>query len=229
MSTGPATNHVLLEAKEISRRRADDHGWLLDHVSLAVPAGARLAVAGPSGAGKTLFLRAMAMLDPLDGGGVYWRGQTMHRDGIPRFRQAVSYLHQRPALLEGTVEAALRRPFALKIHSRQQFDRQRAIDLLAQLGRDGPFLDKSTADLSGGEMQITALVRALLLDPTVLLLDEPTAALDPQATTAVEELLDRWLSDRATERAMVWVSHDAEQARRVSQRTITMEAGKVSG
>jgi len=220
-------NSILLEAQNISRRRPEGEGWLLTGVSLAIPAGGRLSVAGPSGAGKTLLLRALALLDPLDEGQVCWKGQTVHRDVIPRFRSTVMYLHQRAALLDETVEAALQRPFTLGVQRRKRFDRPRIVDLLGQLGRERSFLTKRAGELSGGEIQITALLRALQLDPSVLLLDEPTAALDPESTRAVEELLGRWVAAPGSGRAMVWVSHDAQQAGRVAEHTILMEGGGI--
>ena len=137
-----------------------------------------MAVCGPSGAGKTLLLRALALLDPLDSGEILWTGRPVARDQVPRFRREAIYLHQRSAVLEDNVEAALRQPFSLRVYRQRQFDRDRAVSFLEQLGRDEAFLAKRVRDLSGGEMQITALVRALQLDPTVLLLDEPTSALD---------------------------------------------------
>jgi putative ABC transport system ATP-binding protein len=218
---------VLLEAGNLTRTHPNGEGRLLDSVSLKISAGDRLAMVGPSGAGKTLLLRALAVLDRVDCGDVIWQGRVVRRDRIPSFRTQAMYLHQRPALLEDTVEAALQRPFALRARCRQRYDRQRAIDLLARLGRDHSFLEKHVGDLSGGEIQITALVRALQLDPSVLLLDEPTAALDPQATSAVESLLVRWIAEAPTARAFLWVSHHADQARRVAERLIVMDAGRI--
>ena len=95
------------------------------------------------------------------------------------------------------------------------------------MGRDAAFLEKKVADLSGGEIQIAALVRALQLDPAILLLDEPTAALDGPTATAVEQLIDRWLAQSA-ERAMIWVSHNEAQAQRVGRTAIRMEAGRLT-
>jgi putative ABC transport system ATP-binding protein len=138
----------------------------------------------------------------------------------------VIYLHQRPALLSGPVEENLRRPYALKIHRRARLDRRRALDALASVGRDESFLLRPQRDLSGGERQIVALLRAMQLDPAVLLLDEPTAALDAAAARAVEAAVGRWL-DADARRAAVWVSHNLQQVERVAQRVLTIRDGQL--
>ena len=186
---------MLLEADHIGRRHPEGPAWLLDDVSLEIEPGARLSLAGPSGGGKTLLLRALARLDRLDRGEVRYHGRGVHHDAVPQFRASVIYLHQRATLIEETVEAALRRPFALTVHRQRKFDRRQAIELLSALGREAAFLQKKVAELSGGEIQIAALVRALQLDPQILLLDEPTSALDGATATAVEQLIDQWLSE----------------------------------
>jgi putative ABC transport system ATP-binding protein len=101
------------------------------------------------------------------------------------------------------------------------------VDLLHELGREPAFLAKSSRDLSGGEAQLVALVRAIQLEPVVLLLDEPTAALDPGTAAAVEGLLDRWLAARDNERALVLVSHDRNQTVRVTRRRLSLRAGHI--
>jgi len=222
-------NPPLLEARHIARRDPDSQQWLLDDVSLEIAPGERLAVVGPSGSGKTLLLRALALLDPFDRGEVRWRDRPVRRDEIPAFRRQALYLHQRPALLEETVEAALRRPFSLRSHRAGQFDRDRVLHWLGQLERDGSFLDKRARDLSGGEIQITSLLRAIQLDPALLLLDEPTAALDARTTSNTEQLVERWVEESPGARAFVWVSHDADQARRVARRTLRVDGGRVVG
>jgi putative ABC transport system ATP-binding protein len=186
-----------------------------------------LGIVGPSGAGKTVLMRAIALLDPLDAGSIRWQGRAVRGDAVPSYRKQVVYLHQRSALWDGSVEDNLRFPYSLKAHAGESFDRGRVEDLLNDLGRGPAFLAKSSRDLSGGEAQIVALVRALQLDPVVLLLDEPTASLDPETALAVEGLLDRWLTARADQRALVWIGHDATQTRRVTGRRLTLRSGQI--
>ena len=217
----------LLEAQHLGRRHPDGSRWLLDDVSLKILPTDRLGLVGPSGAGKTLLLRALSLLDPLDRGEIHWQGRRIQRDRVPGFRAQAIYLHQRPALAGDTVEAAIRQPFSLATHRRQHFQRDPLVARLKALGRDASFLEKRIGDLSGGEGQITALLRALQLNPLLLLLDEPTAALDLDATRAVETLVDTWLAESDGSRALVWVSHDQSQVLRVARRVITITAGRL--
>lgn len=219
----------LLDAVDLGRRhpkRAD--AWLVRAASLSLLPGDRLAISGPSGAGKTLLLRALAKIDPSDEGSVLWQGAAVPHEAVPAFRAQVIYLHQRAALLEDSVEAALRRPLALKTHRHRAFDREQIIVWLTALGRGEDFLDKRVDHLSGGETQLVALLRAMQLEPAVLLLDEPTAALDPTTEAAVERLLVGWVNEAADRRGLVWVSHDTQQAQRVANRHLRMEAGRIA-
>lgn len=218
----------MLEARGIGRLRPGGEGWLLHDVSLALAPGERAALIGPSGAGKTLLMRALALLDPLDRGAVWWRGRDVASHDVPAFRARVIYLQQRPALFEGSVEDNLRAPFALKTHRSASFDRERVRATFEALGRDDGFLAKLHRDLSGGEAQLTALVRALQLDPSVLLLDEPTAALDRETARRVEDLLAQWAGAGDGRRSLLWISHDPEQAARVADRRLVMERGRLT-
>jgi putative ABC transport system ATP-binding protein len=217
---------LLLEARGIGRRAPDGSRWLLRDVSLGVSAGEDVAVVGPTGSGKTLLLRSLALLDPVDEGQILWQGQPVSAGDVPSFRSRVIYLHQRVALLPGSVEQNLRYPFTLKAHRGRAFDRASAVELLAAIGRDAGFLSRSDRDLSGGERQIVALLRALQLDPAVLLLDEPTSALDAETTRTVETLVQRWRA-AAAERTTMWVTHNEDQVRRIAQRTWSMHDGKL--
>lgn len=218
----------LLEIRGLCRSGKDGNDRLLDDVSLEIRESERVAIAGPSGAGKTVLLRSMVLLDPIDRGEIRWRGFRLLHSQVPQFRREAMYLHQRPSLGEETVEAAMRQPFSFEVYRGRRFDRGRILAWLAQLGRDEKFMEKESRDLSGGETQIAALVRALQLDPTLLLLDEPTAALDGATAATVEDLLNGWVSE-SPGRAMVWVGHDATQARRMTDRSVVLRDGRVVG
>jgi putative ABC transport system ATP-binding protein len=224
LSTSPA--QPLLDARGLGRRNPGGGEWLLRDISLTICPGDRLAIMGPSAAGKTLLLRALALLDGLDAGEILWLGKSVAAWDVPAFRRQAIYLHQRPVLFEGTVENNLRQPFDLRIHAGRHFDRDWIIDRLRSVGRDADFLEQFTRDLSGGEAQTVALLRALQLTPRILLLDEPTAALDPETAQAAEQLLAAWQAEDAA-RATLWVSHNADQARRVAERTLRLAAGRL--
>jgi putative ABC transport system ATP-binding protein len=222
------TNTALLDAQKLGRRHPDGRQWLLEEVSLTVHAGERIALVGPSGSGKTLTLRALVLLDPLDCGEIRWQGRLVRRERIPAFRAGAIYLHQRPAFSRDTVETVLERPFALGVHRGRRFDRERVVEHLKQLGRDASFLEKPVRDLSGGERQITALLRAVQLDPAMLLLDEPTAALDTHTAAATEELIAGWVDEAPDRRAFIWVGHDQAQARRMARRSLAINGGRLT-
>ncbi|MCG5073781.1 ABC transporter ATP-binding protein [Paraburkholderia tagetis] len=215
----------LVEAKRITRRDAQRGQVLLHPTDFALHAGERVVLTGPSGSGKSVFLRALALLDPLDGGVLHWHGQPIAHARVPRYRRHIAYVRQRPALIDGTVEDNLRYPFSLAVYRGATFDVARVRALFDAAGRGSGFLARESAELSGGEAQIVALVRVLQLDPEALLLDEPTASLDPESARAVETLIAQWFERERAARATVWVSHDPAQAQRVGERHITMRAG----
>jgi putative ABC transport system ATP-binding protein len=174
-----------------------------------------------------LLLRAIALLDPLDDGVIQWKGRIPAGSAVPIYRREVVYLHQRPALFEGSIEANLRFPFALKANRGVSFDRNRILDLLGSVGRTASFLGKSSRDLSGGETQIVALLRALQLNPSILLLDEPTASLDEATAEAIEYLIHQWLTEAPAQRASLWVTHNSNQTSRVADKWLRMNRGRL--
>lgn len=182
---------------------------------------------GPSGAGKTQLLRALALLDPLERGEVLWHGASIADADVPTYRSRVIYHQQTPALVEGSVEENLRLPFALAVHAERRFDAPRAADLFERLGRKALLSESTTDDLSGGERQMVSLVRLLLLDPEIVLLDEPTASLDAAAQDRALELLLDWVASPVASRGLVWVTHDRSLARRVGSRAVELAGGRL--
>ena len=145
---------------------------------------------------------------------------------MPEYRRRVAYLHQRPVLFDGSVEDNLRRVFRLRAHRSRRFDRERVLGWLDRLGRDADFLARPASTLSGGEQQLAALLRTLQLGPQVVLLDEATASLDPQAVAAVESLIAAWKAEDSG-RATIWTSHDPAQIGRLADRIVALRAGRV--
>jgi putative ABC transport system ATP-binding protein len=222
-----ALTHPLLAASQLGRRRPESPDWLFRHIQLEIEPGDRLALVGPTGCGKSLILRALALLDSVDEGEIAWRGKSISDRDVPEYRARALYLQQRSPVLEGTVIDNLKVPFELHLRRESPSPENQLAQLLDHLGRDERFLATRTMNLSGGERQIVALLRALLVSPMVLLLDEPSAALDPHTTSTLEQLVDSWQRQVPAERAFVWVTHDPEQAKRVAHRVIRLDAGRI--
>lgn len=197
--------------------------WLWRGVSFELESQMRLGLVGPSGSGKTLLLRSLVQLDRVEEGRLSFEGKPLSAWSLPLYRTRVIYLPQRPVLFEGTVEENLQMLFQLAVHRERRYERQRILDDLERLNRDAGFLAQAAPRLSGGEAQILGLLRALQLEPQVLLLDEPTASLDPDSTALVEALLGDWLR-QVPNRACIWTSHDAQQIERVTDQRLDLTA-----
>lgn len=178
-----------------------------------VHAGECIAIQGPSGAGKSVLLRMLADLDPHDGDALL-DGRPASSMSAPDWRAAVVYQAAEPAWWEDTAGAHL-----------TDADPAFMDRTLAALGLSPALLDTEIGRLSTGERQRLALVRSLARRPRVLLLDEPTAALDPDAVARVEALLRDRLADGM---AVLIITHATEQARRLAQRIFRLEQGKLA-
>ncbi len=222
MSTDPG----LVEFVDL-RRVAEDGTRLLDGVALTIEAGSWTAILGPPGSGKTVLLRAMAALDPLQGGEIRLHGRALMPNRVPAYRRQVAYLHQRSVLLEGSVRGNLELPFHLRSADGRSFDDTWVVERLERVGRNRSFLERTVADLSGGESQIVALLRVLQLQPQVVLLDEPSASLDEATASALESLVIEW-RDAQPDRALVLVTHNRGQANRLTQTQLHLHSGRLS-
>jgi ABC-type iron transport system FetAB ATPase subunit len=179
--------------------------------ALEIAAGECLALRGPSGAGKSLLLRMIADLDP-NHGSVSLFGRPREHMQAPEWRRNVVYQAAEPAWWEATAGLHFRPEQMALVHS-----------LLPRLALPAAALDTDISRLSTGERQRMALIRSLAYSPRVLLLDEPTAALDQAATLLVEDLLRERLQARL---AVILVTHSAEQAARLGHRQMSIEKGQ---
>jgi len=187
---------------------------LLGPVTLALRAGERLVLMGPNGAGKSSALRLLHGLSTPSAGAVHWAAGATPAD------QAMVF--QRPVLLRRSAAANI--DYALAARGlRGAEKRRRRADALARAGLSDR-ADAPARALSGGEQQRLAVARALAVRPKLLLLDEPTASLDPPATAAVERLIGLAVADGAT---VLLVTHDAGQARRCADRVVFMTSGRI--
>lgn len=182
---------------------------LVGPVSLSLDSGDCATLHGPSGSGKTRLLRAIADLDP-HRGEMRLDGEPAARIPPPLWRRKVQLLPADPRWWAPRVGTHFSR-----------FDPEAA----AALGFAGDVGDWHVERLSSGERQRLALLRALDREPRVLLLDEPTANLDPESIARVEALIGRYRE--ATGAAILWVTHDAAQRRRVSRRWYRLAGGRL--
>jgi len=196
---------LLFEFKDITYSLGNEQGRNIA-VSGAVKSGEVLIVRGPSGAGKSTLLRILSRLQNGTGGKAFLQGKSWLKIPSTTWRANVHYLAQKPALFDGTVADNLVKPFETRVGSQKKLDINRAQELMEQLLLSPDLWDQDARTVSGGEASRLVFIRALLINPVVLLLDEPTAALDEPARQALYRVLSGWLKD--SERAALLISHE---------------------
>ncbi len=197
----------------------------VDGINLAVDAGRTTVLIGPSGCGKSTLLRLMVGLISPDGGEVVFEGQPIDESNILGLRQRMGYVIQDGGLfphLTGRSNVAI-----MAHHLRWNEARiERRLADLSELTRfpiEG--LDRFPAQLSGGQRQRVSLMRALMLDPDVLLLDEPLGALDPMIRADLQsDLRDIF---RSLDKTVVLVTHDLSEASYLGDRVVLLREGRI--
>jgi ABC-type methionine transport system ATPase subunit len=197
---------------------------LLDRVDLEVARGGLLHVVGPSGAGKSTLVRLINRMDEATDGSIDVLGRPISSWPVRELRRRVAMAFQESSLLGISVRQNLRLRFDLCGAPPPDLD-QRMAGVLDLVGLGEEVLDRDASRLSVGQKQRVALGRALIGEPDVLLLDEPTSSLDPRLA---EQLLDRLTSIRRTrELTMVMVTHRFEEARRMGGDLAVMIDGRI--
>lgn len=179
---------------------------------------------GASGCGKSVLLRLLAGLSSMTTGNIWLKERSIHDVSAMDWRAQVALLAQHPQLLEGRVLDNLQMPYRLQSHQHSHFDIDWHIEQLAYLERGADFLQQNTSYLSGGERQLVNTLRLLQLNPQVLLLDEPTAALDPDTSSKLVHMLINWLHAKP-ERTLLWVTHDTQDIMPLANKHWHMQAG----
>ncbi len=212
---------VLYELHEV---RQEYNGRFVLHLPhLTIQRGEILAVVGPSGAGKSTLLRLLNFLEAPSSGRIHFH-DTPFSASQPMplaLRRKVTTVFQRPYLLNRSVKANV--AYGLRLRSQPNGD-ARVAAALEQVGLQS-FARQRARTLSGGEAQRVALARAIVLQPEVLLLDEPTANLDPYNVRLIEEIVGQLNKEKGT--TLVLVTHNIFQAKRLATRVLFLLDGRI--
>jgi phospholipid/cholesterol/gamma-HCH transport system ATP-binding protein len=202
---------------------------VLNGISLSVKRGETLAVLGRSGTGKSVLLRLIIGLEKSDSGSVRIHGQDiagLALDQLGEIRKKMGFLFQHAALYDSlTVEQNV--AFPLQHHKKKMSKLEkndRVRQLLAEVGMEGD-LEKMPSDISGGMQKRVGLARALALEPDILLLDEPTAGLDPISAAEIDDLVLKLQEEHHM--ASIVVTHDLHSAKVIADRLALLNEGNV--
>ncbi len=213
----------LIEVAGITHRYGERA--VLQNVNLSVNSGEVFALIGPTGAGKTTLLRIMNLLEFPSAGEIYFGGKCIPRSGKQRLeiRRRMSFIHQKPQVFNlsvyDNVACGLRWRGEGKNRIAEKVDH-----ILEMVGLEG-YKNRNARTLSGGEVQRVALARSIVLEPEVLLLDEPTANLDPVSTAKIEQLISYVARQRNT--TMIMATHDMSQGQQLADRIGVLLNGRL--
>jgi sulfate transport system ATP-binding protein len=194
----------------------------LENIDLNIPTGQLTALLGPSGGGKTTLLRIIAGLESADSGSVVIEGQDATK--LPVQKRNVGFVFQHYAAFKH-LSVARNVAFGLEIRKRPKDEIKKKVDELLELVHLGQFANRLPSQLSGGQRQRMALARALAIEPSVLLLDEPFGALDAKVRKELREWLRR-LHDEVHV-TTVFVTHDQEEALEVADSIVVINRGRI--
>ena len=216
---------VLIEVKDVHKVFGNSlHA--LNGVSETIRKGEVVVIVGPSGSGKSTFLRSLNLLEVPSSGSIFFEGTdiTSKETNIDMHRQKMGMVFQHFNLFphKTILENITLAPIKVLKKSKEEAE-ARAMELLEKVGLAAK-ANAYPSQLSGGQKQRIAIVRALAMDPEVMLFDEPTSALDPEMVGEVLELMKELARDGMT---MVVVTHEMGFAREVATRVIFMESGEV--
>lgn len=178
---------------------------ILDDINLTIEKGTHLTLTGPSGSGKSSLLKILSGLLSHSQGTLLFQGQDVASMDPVLYRRQVSYCFQQPVLFGQTVRDNMVFPFEIR---GLPFDQEKVLSALNRLNLGPEFLDKPIKELSGGEKQRVALVRNLLFEPEVLLLDEVSSGLDEKTKTILRTFLKELNQEGVT---LIEVTHDTSE------------------
>lgn len=193
---------------------------ILSDLTFEIEEGQRLTLVGPSGSGKSSILKLLAGLTSASKGHLSFEGTDLSDLDMPQYRREVSYCFQQPVLFGETVEDNLAFPFLVR---GLDFDSKKALEALNKVNLGQTYLKHQVKDLSGGEKQRVALVRNMLFEPRVLLLDEISTGLDASTKSLVHEVISSYHRSGKT---IVEVTHDQEEISSAINK-LTIEGGRI--
>jgi phospholipid/cholesterol/gamma-HCH transport system ATP-binding protein len=216
----------VLVLRDVHKSFGEQH--VLDGISLTVAHGETLTVLGRSGTGKSVLLRLIIGLDHADAGSITIQGQAIAGLGLAemnRLRVKMGFLFQHAALYDSlTVEQNVAFPLARHTRMSRAERNDRVKELLSSVGMESDG-SKMPSDISGGMQKRVGLARALALQPEILLLDEPTAGLDPITSREIDDLVLKLQRERAL--TSIVVTHDLHSAKTIADRLALLDKGKV--